>query len=72
MVAPKPTEEAESEKPKAESVEAQAESIAEPITPKPGFKPRFNMKMAAPKPAEESRKSKALKPREPKAPKARF
>jgi hypothetical protein len=33
--------------------EPNAEAPAEATTPKPGFKPRFNMKMVAPKPAEE-------------------
>jgi hypothetical protein len=39
------------QKPEAEPA-AEASTMPETTAPKPGFKPRFNMKMAAPKPAE--------------------
>jgi hypothetical protein len=38
--------------PAAETKEQPAETASEITAPKPAFKPRFNMKMAAPKPAE--------------------
>jgi hypothetical protein len=61
MVAPKPAEAVKDKVEESEQTaaaarteeELKAEAPAEATTPKPGFKPRFNMKMVAPKPAEE-------------------
>jgi hypothetical protein len=52
-MAAKPTENPEEkvETPAVETIPA-AETAGESTAPKPAFKPRFNMKMAAPKPAE--------------------
>lgn len=54
MTAPKPVEDVEANPKEAESEKPRAESLEESTAPKPaGFKPRFNMKMTAPKPDAE-------------------